>query len=385
MKFTRIAAAASTAAIALTVAACGSSSSSSSTTSTTAAFPATTTTAASTQSINGLPSLAACQQTVRSQTHTPGVLTAATDNPVYTPWFVDNTPSNGRGYESAVAYDVASLLGFPHTDVKWVTEPFDQSYAPGSKSFDFDINEISVTPDRSKVVAFSDSYYDTTQSIVALKSNPIVTKHSPADLKTYLYGDQIGSTGLAYINTQIQPTQAPRVYNTLDDAVDRTRDQADRRHRGRHARRPVHGHLRGKGAVQVGQFPSTGEHYGLLLQQGNPLVTCVDSAPGHPDPERDPDQAERPVPRHRTTPSPDPALGTDGHRARNVRRGDGGPAHQPVREPAPPPPGTIGDVRQHHLDPDPRRPPRRIPRVTLGPHVPGVLPQPPPDVAGLRR
>lgn len=278
MKFTRIAAAASTAAIALTVAACGSSSSSSSTTSTTAAFPATTTTAASTQSINGLPSLAACQQTVRSQTHTPGVLTAATDNPVYTPWFVDNTPSNGRGYESAVAYDVASLLGYPHTDVKWVTESFDQSFAPGSKSFDFDINEISVTPDRSKVVAFSDSYYDTTQSIVALKSNPIVTKHSPADLKTYLYGDQIGSTGLAYINTQIQPTQAPRVYNTLDDAVTALEtkqidaivvDTPDGQYM---ATQQV------KGAVQVGQFPSTGEHYGLLLQQGNPLVTCLNSA-----------------------------------------------------------------------------------------------------------
>lgn len=31
-------------------------------------------------------------------------------------------------------------------------------------------------------------------------------------------------------------------------------------------------------ATQVGQFPSTGEHYGLLFEKGNPLVGCVDTA-----------------------------------------------------------------------------------------------------------
>ena len=118
---------------------------------------------------------------------------------MYAPWFVNNTPSNGKGYESAVAYDVGSLLGFGHANLKWVSEAFDSSYAPGPKRFDFDINEVSVTPDRSKVVRFSISYYDTTQSIVALMADPIVKRHSPAELKTYLYGDQIGTTGLAYI------------------------------------------------------------------------------------------------------------------------------------------------------------------------------------------
>jgi len=31
-------------------------------------------------------------------------------------------------------------------------------------------------------------------------------------------------------------------------------------------------------AVQVGQFPSVGEHYGLLFQKGDKLVGCVDAA-----------------------------------------------------------------------------------------------------------
>jgi polar amino acid transport system substrate-binding protein len=224
------------------------------------------------------PSLASCRSAVKDETYSKGVLTVATDDPVYTPWFVSNTPSNDKGYESAVAFDVGSLLGFSHKSVKWVTEPFDSSYAPGPKRFDFDINEVSVTPDRSKVVTFSISYYDTTQSIVALKTDPIVKQHSPAELKTYLYGDQIGTTGLAYIYNRIHPTRSPRVYNTLDEAVAALQtkqvdavvvDTPDGQYM---AASEV------KNGVQVGQFPSTGEHYGLLFHKGNPLVSCVNSA-----------------------------------------------------------------------------------------------------------
>jgi polar amino acid transport system substrate-binding protein len=224
------------------------------------------------------PSLASCRTTVTRETRTKGVLTVATDNPVYTPWFVDNTPSNGKGYESAVAYDVASLLGFPRSKVKWVTESFDASYAPGPKAFDFDINEVSVTPDRARAVTFSISYYDTTQSIVALRSDAIVHKHTPEELRQYLYGDQIGTTGLAYIDDHLHPTRAARVYNTLPEAVQALQthqvdavvvDTPDGQYM---ASSEV------KGGVQVGQFPSTGEHYGLLFAKGNPLVSCVDSA-----------------------------------------------------------------------------------------------------------
>lgn len=257
-------------ALALTASACSSSSSTTSATTTTT-FPVTTTTAAT-------GALLACQKTAQSQVIDKGYLTVATDNPVYTPWFVDNTPSNGQGYESAVAYDVGGLLGFSHRHVKWVTEAFSSSYAPGPKKFDFDINEISVTPDRQKVVTFSSSYYNTTQSIVALKGSPITKAHSPSDLKGYLYGDQIGTTGLAYINSKIQPTQAPRVYNTLDEAVTALEthqvdaivvDTPDGQYM---ATSQV------KQGTQVGQFPFTGEHYGLLFQKANPLASCVDVA-----------------------------------------------------------------------------------------------------------
>jgi polar amino acid transport system substrate-binding protein len=230
---------------------------------------------------NGSASAASCTKAnLASQLQTAGKLTVATDNPVYPPWFIHNTPTNGKGYESAVAYAIAKQLGFSKSDVTWVKEPFDSSFAPGTKAWDFDINEVSVTPQRAQAVTFSNSYYPVQQAIVARKGTPIVTKHSPAQLKNYLYGDQIGSTGLAFITTKIQPTKQPKVFDTLAQA-------AAALQAGRidalitdtpTAQFMASSQL--KHAVLVAQFPTVGEHYGLVFQKGNALVTCVNKAIG---------------------------------------------------------------------------------------------------------
>ena len=229
-------------------------------------------------------SLASCKTTINSQEYTKGKLTVATDNPVYTPWFVGNKPSNGKGFESALAYAIAKTLGISKTNVVWAYEPFDNSYTPGPKKFDFDINEISYTAQRATAVTFSESYYDVTQSIVTLKNSVVEKKHTPAELKTYLYGDQIGTTGLAYIYNHIHPTQQTRVYSTLDTAVAALEtgqinaivvDTPDGQYM---ATSQVENAQKKADGIQVGQFPSTGEHYGLLFKKGNPLVGCVNVA-----------------------------------------------------------------------------------------------------------
>src|SRR4029078_10576412 len=109
------------------------------------------------------------------------------------PWQVSD-PNSGEGYESAVAYAVAKQLGFDKSEVKWIHVPFNNSFAPGPKAFDFDINQISFTPARAKVVAFSDSYYDVNQAVVGRKDTPIATAQSSADLQKYKLGAQIGTT-----------------------------------------------------------------------------------------------------------------------------------------------------------------------------------------------
>jgi polar amino acid transport system substrate-binding protein len=253
------------------VSACGSTNSGSPTTT---ASPGASTTSTPVGPLGASCSVAA----IDGDLYHKGQLTVATDDPVYTPWFVDNHPENGKGYEAAVAYGVAAALGFSTSQVKWTVEHFNNSYAPGPKAFDFDINEISVTAARAQVVTFSNSYFADRQALIVLKSGPIVKNHSPAALKTYQYGDQIGTTSLALISSEIQPTDQTRVYGSLNDvksALDTHQIQAFV------TDTPTAQYVAAEqvpGSVVVGQFPSTGEHFGLLFHKGDPLVTCVNRA-----------------------------------------------------------------------------------------------------------
>jgi len=215
---------------------------------------------------------------IQKDLYKKGQLTVATDKPAYPPWFENNNPANGKGFESAVAYAIAKQLGFKTSQVQWAYEPFDASYSPGPKKFDFDINEISYTAQRATAVTFSASYYDVSQALVALKGSPIATKHTPAELKTYVYGDQVGTTSLAFITSQIQPAAQPKVFQTLNDVKSalQTKQIA-----ALVTDTPTAQYISSSeisGSEMVAQFPSTGEHYGLLFSLGNPLVTCVNKA-----------------------------------------------------------------------------------------------------------
>jgi polar amino acid transport system substrate-binding protein len=260
MRAVVLAAAAAAAVAAAGLAACGSSSAGSSTGASSA-------------------SPASCSKSgLQGELYSRGTLTVATDKPAYPPWFQGNNPANGKGYESAVAYAVAKQLGFTRGQVHWAYEPFNDSYSPGPKKFDFDVNEVSYSPQRATAVTFSDSYYDVQQAIIALKGTPIVTRHTPADLKGYVFGDQIGTTSLAFITSQIQPTQQPKVFQTLNVAK-----EALQTHQiaALVADTPTAQFISSSEiphSVMVAQFPSTGEHFGLLFRKGNPLVTCVNKA-----------------------------------------------------------------------------------------------------------
>jgi polar amino acid transport system substrate-binding protein len=215
---------------------------------------------------------------IQSELYQVGALTIATDKPAYPPWFEDNNPASGKGYESGVAYAIARQLGFKSSQVHWAYEPFDASYAPGPKKFDFDINEISYTAQRATAVTFSASYYDVSQALVALKGTPIVTRHTAAELKGYVYGDQIGTTSLAFITGQIQPSAQPKVFSTLNDVKQALQTNQIAAFVTDTPTAQFISSSEIPHSVMVAQFPSTGEHYGLLFSKGNPLVTCVNKA-----------------------------------------------------------------------------------------------------------
>jgi polar amino acid transport system substrate-binding protein len=210
-----------------------------------------------------------------------GQLTIATDSPAFEPWFVDNDPTNGQGYESAVAYAVAEQLGFTADQVEWVTVGFNQSYKPGDKDFDFDINQISITPERAQVVDFSDGYYAASQAVIALKGSPVSEATSIAELADYNLGAQTGTTSLSAIRDVIKPANDPAVFEDTNAAKQALLNgQID----AILADLPTAFYI---SAVEipkstiVGQFqPTTGEQeqFGLLFQKGNPLVPCVNEA-----------------------------------------------------------------------------------------------------------
>jgi polar amino acid transport system substrate-binding protein len=212
---------------------------------------------------------------------TAGQLTVGTDSPAYEPWFQDNDPSNGKGFESAVAYAVAQQLGFTPDQVKWVKVPFNTSYKPGEKDFDFDINQISITAARAEVVDFSDGYYAASQAVVAMKDNDISGAQSLADLATYKLGAQTGTTSLTAIRDTIKPDSDPAVFEDTNSALQALRNgQID----GLVADLPTAFYMTSvqlPGGVIIGQFqPVSGEQeeFGMLFEKGNPLVACVNEA-----------------------------------------------------------------------------------------------------------
>ena len=212
--------------------------------------------------------------------HRDGVLTIATDKPAFEPWFVGNDPTNGKGFESAVAYAVAEELGFSEDEVEWVVEPFNKSYAPGPKDYDFDVNQISITAKRDQAVDFSAGYYDVNQALVAKKDSPIAGVTSLAEVAEYKLGAQVGTTSYAYITQYVQPGDQPFTYDTTNDAKSALNaGQID----GIVVDLPTAFYISAveiPGSAVVGQFATQGEaeQFGLLFEDGNPLVSCVNEA-----------------------------------------------------------------------------------------------------------
>jgi polar amino acid transport system substrate-binding protein len=240
------------------------------------------------------PSAAACAAE-NLETKTPGTLTIGTDNPAFPPYFDPpaegeeatepwelGDPTNGRGFESAVAYAIADELGYTADQVEWVYVPFNNAFAPGEKEFDFDINQVSFTEERAEAVDLSEGYYFLNQALVATKDTPIAGATTLADLKEYRLGAQVGTTSLAYIEEEIQPTAEVSVYDTNDAAISALNaGQID----GIVVDLPTAFFVT---AVQmedtgviVGQFPPAEgeqEHFSLVLEKDSPLTECVNGA-----------------------------------------------------------------------------------------------------------
>jgi polar amino acid transport system substrate-binding protein len=210
---------------------------------------------------------------------TAGKLTIATDKPAYSPYFEDDDPTNGKGFESAVAYAIAGQLGFDKADVTWKVVPFNASFKPGSKDFDFDLNQVSINDARKKAVDFSSPYFTTPQAVLALKTSSAAKATSFADLKDAKLGVQVGTTSLDAVTSSIAPSSQPQVFNDSNDVVAAIKSK---RVDAVVVDLPTAIYLANvelTGATVVGQFQAAkADDWGAVLAKGSGLTSCVSQA-----------------------------------------------------------------------------------------------------------
>jgi polar amino acid transport system substrate-binding protein len=263
-------------------------------TSTASPTPASTPTpAGSAAAAAANPTAGPCDKSKLSTLH-DGMLTVGTDNPAYPPYYQPpasgnatapwelGDPTNGQGFESAVAYAVAAKLGYSKSDVIWTVVSFDSSYSPGAKPFDIYLAQVSYTSDRAMQVDMSDGYYFVNQAVVSLKTNAIASAKTIADLKQYKLGAQQGTTAYDTIQDTIAPTNAAAVYNSNDAAIQALKaKQID----GLVVDLPTAFYITSAqldGSVIVGQFPAatgtSAEHFSIVLPKDSGVTTCINSA-----------------------------------------------------------------------------------------------------------
>ena len=214
------------------------------------------------------------------ETLTPGKLTIGTGLPAYYPWVLDDTPESGEGFESAVAYAVAAELGFAPEDVVWVRTTFEEAIQPGPKSFDFNLQQYSITEERKASVDFSSPYYYTAQTVITVAGSAAEGVTDLADLKDLLIGAQTGTTSLKAIEEIIQPNGGAQVFNSNDDAkAALANGQVD----AIVVDLPTAFYLTAvelDGGLILGQLDGAeaGDSFGLVLDKDSPLTEAVTAA-----------------------------------------------------------------------------------------------------------
>ena len=207
-----------------------------------------------------------------------GRLTVATDSPAYAPWFSDDNPNNGQGYESALIYAIGRKLGFSNDQVDWVDVPFNAAIAPGEKTFDLDINQVTITPQRRQNVDLTDPYFTSYQAVITVEGYKLAGDTSLDELKGGKLGAQADSTSLAAINDVIKPNVGPEALDTNDAAVSALEQQ---KIDGLVVDLPTAVEMTSgevDGGLMVGRLPTPDgnpEQYGMALDHGSKLTGCI--------------------------------------------------------------------------------------------------------------
>jgi polar amino acid transport system substrate-binding protein len=144
---------------------------------------------------------------------TPGTLTVGTELPAPPFWIGKDYDSLTGGFEVDLSKEIGRRLGL--NQVRYVEMPFSGLVAGQQCPCDIDFSQVTITPERSKVVQFTEPYFDANQGVLARKG---ITVASVADAKKVRWGIQLNTTATGFLADKIQPDTEPRVYDRTVDA-----------------------------------------------------------------------------------------------------------------------------------------------------------------------
>ena len=122
-----------------------------------------------------------------------GTLTIATSPSTKAPWFIDNDPASGKGFEAGVAYAVAEDLGFSKDHVVWVRVSRADALAPGHKTFDLYLGQVPISSTLEKSVDLSSGYY--IDPATGEEFGLVFAKNSPLTLRLTMAVDEVRAQG----------------------------------------------------------------------------------------------------------------------------------------------------------------------------------------------
>ncbi|MDR0857571.1 MAG: transporter substrate-binding domain-containing protein [Oscillospiraceae bacterium] len=218
------------------------------------------------------------------QTITAGKLTVATGEPAWEPWVQDDDPASGKGFEAAFAYALAAKLGYAKDDVIWVRTGFEEAIQPGPKTWDFNLQQFSITEERKAVVDFTSLYYKEPLAVITTADNEFAGATTIEELKGALFGAASGDVAYEYTRTAVAPTQEVALFNDLAATLQALNaGQIDAAIVGvTTAFYNVYiDDEQIQNGVIVGRLAGSenaGEGYGLLLEKGSPLTAPLSEA-----------------------------------------------------------------------------------------------------------
>jgi polar amino acid transport system substrate-binding protein len=122
-------------------------------------------------------------------------------------WNGDSLETTKDGFEYCMAANMAYRAGLD--GVILVSRSFPQILTGQAQGFDIALSEITITPERMKVVDFTEPYYSSDQAVLVKAG----TKVDKQKMKNLRFGVQRGTTAYEYVTEKVKPNEQTKVYN----------------------------------------------------------------------------------------------------------------------------------------------------------------------------